>query len=103
MAMPYFSRVVPADGGAGHHDFGASHVLGAMAFKDNGPKLGQTLGDRRELQVRPGDFVAERQQDLGDAAHADAADAYEMNTLYFCEHGLCDYRAFRDCNSNVGP
>jgi hypothetical protein len=46
----------------------------------------QTLRDGRTLQVRAGNFVAEIQQHLGNAAHADAADAHEMYALNFGEH-----------------
>ena len=37
------------------------------------------IGER--LQIRAGNRVAEREQDFGDAAHADAADADEMDAL----------------------
>ena len=46
------------------------------------------------LQVRAGNLVAEIQQNFGDAAHADAADAYEMDALNLGEH------CFRDCNTS---
>ncbi len=36
--------------------------------------------------VGAGDPVAEREQDLGDAAHADAADAHEVDVLVLLEH-----------------
>ena len=51
------------------------------------PRDGQTLGDRGTFQIGAGDLVAEIQQHLGNAAHADAADAYEMDALDFGEHG----------------
>ena len=38
------------------------------------------------LQIGAGNLVAEVQQHLGDAAHADAADADEMNALNFGKH-----------------
>ena len=38
------------------------------------------------MEVGSGDFVAEVQQHLGDAAHADASDADEVNALNFGEH-----------------
>ena len=37
--------------------------------------------------VRARDPVAEIQQHLGDAAHADASDAYEVDLLVLLEHG----------------
>ena len=57
-----------------------------MSFEGDGAHGGQALGDRRGFQVGAGDLVAEVQQHLGDAAHADAADADEMNALNFGEH-----------------
>jgi hypothetical protein len=50
----------------------------------------QALRDCGTFQVGAGDFVAEVQQYLGNAAHADAADAYEMDALDFGEHGVAD-------------
>src|SRR5512133_293982 len=72
--------------GTGNHDLGIADILGAMAFEDCGTESGKALRDRGTLQIRSRYLVAEVQQDLGDAAHADPADAYEMNTLDFCEH-----------------
>jgi hypothetical protein len=46
------------------------------------------LCDCRAFQIGAGNFVAEVQQYLGNAAHADAADAYEMDALDFGEHGV---------------
>ena len=80
--------IVTRDGGAGHHHLGACQVLGAMAFEGDGTHGGQTLRDGRGLEVRAGDLVAEVQQHLGDAAHADATDAHEMNALNLGEHEL---------------
>ena len=50
------------------------------------PEAGQPLGGVRAAQVGAGDLVAQVEQHLGDAAHADAADADEMNFLYFPVH-----------------
>ena len=38
------------------------------------------------FRSEPEILIAEVQQDFGDAAHADAADAYEMYALDFGEH-----------------
>ena len=38
------------------------------------------------LQIGAGNLVAEVQQHLGNAAHADAADADKMNSLNFGKH-----------------
>ena len=56
-----------------------------MAFEDLRAQILQALGDRREAQVGAGNGVAERQQHFGDAAHADAADAHQMNALEIVE------------------
>jgi len=60
------------------HDIGAVNVLGGVAFVDDRAEAGEPVGDRRAPQVRPGDAVAQVEQDLGDPAHADAADADEV-------------------------
>jgi hypothetical protein len=57
-----------------------------MAFKNDGAQIGQALRDGGRLEVGARDFVAEREQDLGDPAHADAAYAYEMYTLNLGKH-----------------
>ena len=112
MAMPYFRRIssasisargitgmwlsvrggdlgiVARDRGAGHHHFGACKILRAMAFEGEGAHGGQAMGDGRGFQVRAGNLVAEVQQHLGDAAHADAADTDEMNALNFGKHEI---------------
>ena len=80
-------RIVARDRGAGDDHFGSGDVLGAMAFEDDGAQRGQAMRDRRRLQVGAGNLVAEVQQHLGDAAHADAADADEMHALNFGKHG----------------
>ena len=56
------------------------------------PRAGKPLRDCRISQVGAGNLVAEIQQHLGNAAHADAADAYEMYTLNFGEHEINDDR-----------
>ena len=58
-----------------------------MAFEGDGAHAGEAMGDGRGLEVGAGDLVAEVEQDFGDTAHADAADADEMNALNFGEHG----------------
>ncbi len=80
--------VVACDGGTGDDDVSAGDVFGAMALEGERAECGEAMGDGRGLEVRAGNLIAEVQQDLGDAAHADAADAYEMNALNFGEHGV---------------
>ena len=79
-------RIRAQNGRTGHHNLGAGDVLRPVALKDDGAQLGEPLGDRGKLEVGAGNFVAEGQQHLGDAAHADPADAHEMDTLDFCKH-----------------
>ena len=50
------------------------------------PRLARRCGDGGALEIGAGDLVAEVQQHLGDAAHADAADADKMDALNFGEH-----------------
>ena len=76
------------DGGADDERLGSFDVLRGVAFDDAGAAGGKTLRDWRELHVGAGDLVAEGQQDLGDAAHADAADPGEMKLLLLKKHLL---------------
>src|SRR5579859_1195693 len=84
--------VIAADGGAGDDDLRARDVFRAMAFEDDGAFFRQAFGDGRGLKIGPGDFIAEREQDLGNAAHADAADTYKVYSLYFCKHDSVSLR-----------
>src|SRR5215472_16959885 len=79
--------VVFGDGGAGDDDFCTGDVFGAMPFKRCGAQTGQAFGDSGGLEIGAGNLVSEIEQDLRDAAHADAADAYEVDALNFGEHG----------------
>ena len=74
--------------GTGDNDLGARDVFRAMSFKDGRAQPGQPLGHGGTLQIGAGNLVAEIEQHLGNAAHADAADAYKMNTLNFGEHKI---------------
>ena len=58
-------------------------------MKISPPRLPEPLRGVRLLQVRSRDLVPEVQEHLGDAAHADAADADEMDMLNFFEHSPC--------------
>ena len=72
-------RVVALDGGGDHHDLGILHVLGLVP--DEG--LDALLVEALDVVVVGGvgalHRVAQIVHDLGDARHADAADADEMN------------------------
>ncbi|MNY00164.1 hypothetical protein D3C86_1326470 [compost metagenome] len=61
-----------------HHHLGPRDVLGAMAHVDPDPQAREALGGRRRRLVRAADAAAPLVQDLGDRAHADAADADEV-------------------------
>ena len=58
----------------------------AWPSKSVRPELPAAAVTAELLQVGAGDPVAEVQQHFGDAAHADAADAHEMNALNFGKH-----------------
>src|ERR1700722_16702373 len=60
-------------------------MFGAMALVDLRAEILQPLGYRRRPQVGTRDRIAQRQEHLGDATHADAADADQMNTLEIVE------------------
>ena len=63
-----------------------------MTFEDLSPQARKTMRYRRTFQVRTGNLVTEIQQDLGNATHADATDAYEMNALNLGEHVVVNTR-----------
>ena len=80
-------RVVGRHGRAGDHQVGAAHLLGPVPFEHPSAQLVQAGGDRRAPQVGAADAIRpQRQQDFGDAAHADAADTDEVNALRLKEH-----------------
>ena len=59
---------------------------GSVPFKNGRAQGGKPLGDGRMLKVGARNLVAEIQQYLGNPAHADAADADEVNALNLGEH-----------------
>ncbi len=62
---------------------------GGVAFVDRAPPAPASRSVvARELQVRAADLVAQVQQHLGDAAHADAADPGEVKVLWTKKHFL---------------
>src|SRR5437016_5682453 len=63
------------------HNFSPGHIFSTMSDEDNGAQTRQTLRNLGIAEIRTRNFVAEVQQHLGDAAHADAADADKMNAL----------------------
>ncbi len=79
--------IIDRDRGTGHDHVRAGNVGGRVPFESGRSQSGETLRHRGIFQVGAGNPVAKIQQYLGNPAHADAADAYEMNALNFGEHG----------------
>ena len=71
--------IILLDGGGHHHHVGAVDVLRLVADGDLDALVAQPLDVTALGDVGAGDGVAEINEHLGDAAHADAADADEMD------------------------
>ena len=65
--------------GIDHRRDALGHMGGVVADVDAGAQLLEPLGVGAGLGVRAGHLIADLQHDLGDAAHADAADADEVD------------------------
>jgi hypothetical protein len=57
-----------------------------MAFDDLGSEGDQAGSDSGVLEIGAGDAVSEVEENFGDTAHADAADADEVYALDLREH-----------------
>ena len=79
--------VVFFDGGGGYDDIRAADVFGGVAGVDAHAQGGQVLSYRALRLVGSGDDVALVVQHFGDAAHARAADADEMDVSDSVFHG----------------
>ena len=79
-------RIVRSNGRTGYHYFRTCDVLGFMPLNDNRPEADQPLRYRRSFQLRTRYLVAQVEQHLGDATHADAADAHKVDALNLCKH-----------------
>jgi hypothetical protein len=79
-------RVVGLDRGGDDHDIGGADVLRAVAAGHDAAQAAQPLHDRSLLEVGSGDAVPHVDQHLGDAAHAAAADADEMDPARLAQH-----------------
>ena len=79
--------VVRPDGRGGDDDVGVADMGGVVAPVDRGAQVVQTLGDIRRTQIRAADLVAQIEEDLGDPAHADAADPDEVDAPDLPFHG----------------
>ena len=88
--------VVGLDGGAGHNRLGADDVRSVVADEDGEAEFGQAPRDRAVALVRTGHAVAQVVQDLGNGAHAGAADADEMDVLDRVFHARTSF-----CNSSA--
>jgi hypothetical protein len=55
---------------------------------DGRAQLDQPIGHGRSVQIAAADREAEIQQDLGDAAHADAADGHQMDVSRITEQAV---------------
>jgi hypothetical protein len=64
----------------------AAEIRLAVAEENLGAERPEPLGRFALAQLRARDLVAQVEQDLGDAAHTDAADPDEMNAMFFLEH-----------------
>ena len=62
-----------------YDDLGLAHVRRLMPLVKPKPALDQPVRDCRRLQVRSRGFIAQIQQNLGQTAHADPADADKMD------------------------
>ncbi len=77
--------IAGGDGGGSDHHVSAVDVDGFVGVENRGAKFGEAFGDRRRLAVGAGNGVAESEQHFGDAAHADAADAHQVDALKIAE------------------
>jgi hypothetical protein len=66
-------------------------ILGSVAFADDHPHRFEPIGVLRFFDIGTGHDEAKVAQDLSDAAHADTADAYEMNSFYVSEHPVISF------------
>ncbi len=62
-------------------------MAGFVAFIHNGAELREPLRHRRAAQIGTRNFHVLIEQNFGDAAHADSADANEMRVLRGGKHG----------------
>ena len=65
-----------------HHHFSVAQMVGAMPHADARTKLCKVIGNIRAVQIRPTHAETLRKQDLGDTAHAYAANTDEVNVSY---------------------
>src|SRR5271165_2332847 len=93
-------RVALVDGGACDDDSRADNVGGGVALEDGRAERRQPFGDGGVAQARATDGITEVEEDLGDTAHADAADSDEVGSLWFQKHDA-DLKCLSYSNSAV--
>jgi hypothetical protein len=86
-------RVVVAHRGRHHHRIGRRGVLRVVADRDADALRRQAARRRAFAEIGAADLVALVGQHLGDARHAGAADADEVDALDLVLHGLPFLRA----------
>src|SRR5579864_4241033 len=79
-------RIVAAHGGADHHRLGTRQILGRMAFENHRSARGEPCGGGGQSQIRASDRIAQFEQHLRQSAHADSADAGEVDGLRLKKH-----------------
>src|SRR5690606_25138646 len=84
--------IVGANGGRNHHHRRVLHMRGFMADENFDAAAFEALRVIAFLRVGALHFVAEIVQYLGDAAHADAADADEMNSADIKRKLMCQWQ-----------
>ena len=72
-------RVAALDRGRDHQRTNAFDILGLVPNHDLGAALGQAIRVRARLHVRAGNLIAKVDHHLGDARHANAANAHKMD------------------------
>ena len=79
-------RIVGPHRGADDHRLRAGDIRRRVAFVNHRSARRQTFGDGRELQVGSADRIAQFEQHFGQSAHADSADADEVDRLRLKKH-----------------
>ena len=78
--------IIRMNSGTGHHHRGSGHVRGIMSLVDRCAHPGKPVSHRRAAQIGARNLHVQVKQNLGNAAHADAADADKVRVLRGCKH-----------------
>src|SRR5437868_995397 len=81
-------RIVLANRRRDYDHIGSGYILALMAFEHSGPQGFQPACYLRPFEIGTAyyEVLSQRQQDLGDTAHADAADPHKMNMSDSSKH-----------------